>query len=287
MTRLPWRAIVCACWAGQLLLVAQTKLDLRTQANNVDFTQAATTKPNKAGAALPDVCSVGESFFLTSATAGQNLYACVAENTWSAIGANSLPSNSQPGQVLVWNGSSWQPRSGLGVSIALAFPAIADGTCADQSASLPFEWATGSPVTLTMPAQYCDFASGTCYAPAGLMPSARIASKGAITVRMCNFSGEAQALPMASYGIVQYGTNPTLAQIAFPSIQDGECATVAVAVAGVTSASAIAVGLPSALEPGLVVTGIPSGMNSVAIRACNWSGTVLTPAPASYQINVI
>ena len=91
MTRLPWRAIVCACWAGQLLLVAQTKLDLRTQANNVDFTQAATTKPNKAGAALPDACSVGESFFLTSATAGRARKMCRESRDWCGAALRGSP----------------------------------------------------------------------------------------------------------------------------------------------------------------------------------------------------
>ena len=287
MTCLPWRAIVCACWASQILLVAQTKLDLSTQAKNVDFTQAVTTKPNKSGAVLPGACSIGETFFLTNAAAGQNLYGCTAANTWNAIGANTLPANSQPGQVLAWNGTSWQPKSGLGVSIAMAFNSIADGTCADQSAALPFAWRASSPVTLTMPAQYCDLAGGTCYAPAGLMPSVRITDNGVATLRMCNFSGRDQALPMANYGVVQYGTNPTTAQLTFPTIEDGECATAAVAVAGATSASAIALGLPPTLERGLIVTGAPSGPDSIAIRACNWSGARLTPSPASYQISVI
>ena len=287
MTRLTWRAIVCACWASQMLLVAQTRLDLSTQAKNVDFTQAATTKPNKSGVALPAACSMGETFFLTNAAAGQYLHGCTAANTWRAIGANALPADSQPGQVLAWNGTAWQPRSGLGASIAMAFNSIADGTCADQSAVLPFAWPASSPVTLAMPAQYCDLAGGTCYAPAGLMPSVRITNGGVATVRMCNFSGRDQALPMASYEIVQYGTNPTTAQLTFPAIEDGACAMATVAVEGATSASAIALGLPPTLERGLIVTGAPSGPGSVAVRACNWSGARLTPGPASYQISVI
>ena len=277
---------MCAYWASQLMLPAQTTLDLRTQTKNVDFTQAVTTKPNKSGAVLPATCSVGETFFLTGALAGQNLHGCTSVNAWSALGAIQLPTNSQPGQVLAWNGSSWQPKSGLGVNLALAFPSIADGTCAEQSASLQFPWPTGSPVTLTMPAQYCDVSSGTCYAPVGLMPSVRIASPGVATLRMCNFSEAPQSLPMASYGVVQYGNNPTTATLAFPAIADGACAALTVAVPGATAASAIAVGLPPALEQGLIVTGNPSEAGLVAINACNWGGATLTPAPASFQINI-
>jgi hypothetical protein len=287
VTRLFWRAFVCAWCASQILLVGQTALDLRTQAKNVDFTSAATTKPNKSGTALPATCGVGETFFLTSAAAGQNLYGCTAANTWSPIGANTLPANSQPGQVLEWNGSAWQAKSGLGVNLALAFASIADGTCAEQSAPLSFPWPAGSPVTLTMPSQYCDTTNGTCYAPAGLLPSARITNTGVATVRMCNFSGAAQTLPMANYGVVQYGASPTTAPLTFPEINDGACATLSVAVPGATAASAIALGLPPTLEPGLFVAGTPAGPNAVTISACNWSGAALIPAPASYQISVI
>jgi len=287
VTRLPWRAIVCACWASQLMLPAQTALDLRTQTKNVDFTQAVTTKPNKSGAALPATCGVGETFFLTGAPAGQNLYGCTSANAWSPLGANVLPMNSQPGQVLAWNGSSWQPQSGLGANIALTFASIADGTCAEQSAALAFPWPTGSPVTLAMPAQYCDVTSGTCYAPVGLAPSVRITAPGVATLRMCNFSGAAQSPPTANYTVVQYGSNTTTATLTFPQIVDGACATLNVAVPGATAASAIAVGLPSALEQGLIVAGAPSGPGVIAVSACNWSGATLTPAPASYQFSVI
>lgn len=278
---------MCAYWASQFMLLAQTTLDLRTQTKNVDFTQAVTTKPNKSGVALPATCGVGETFFLTGAPAGQNLYGCTGANAWSPLGANLLPTNSQPGQLLAWNGSSWQPKSGFGVNLALAFPTIADGTCAEQAASLPFPWPTGSPVALTMPAQYCDVTSGTCYAPVGLMPSVRITAPGIAMLRMCNFSETTQSLPTANYGVVQYGTNPTTATLNFPEIVDGACAALTVTVPGATAASAIAVGLPSALEQGLIVAATPSSPGRVSLNACNWSGATLTPAPASYQINVI
>jgi hypothetical protein len=65
---------------------AQTQVDLRTQAKNVDFTGAPFTQPVKTGVSLPATCSVGELFFLTSAAAGSNLYACVTANTWALEG---------------------------------------------------------------------------------------------------------------------------------------------------------------------------------------------------------
>lgn len=64
----------------------QTRIDLPSQARRVDFSQAATTRPVKTGTVLPGTCAAGELFFLTTATAGQNLYGCAAANTWALLG---------------------------------------------------------------------------------------------------------------------------------------------------------------------------------------------------------
>lgn len=63
-------------------LLAQTQVDLRSQSKQVDFSSAPSTRPAKTGTALPAVCAVGELFFRTNATPGQNLFGCTATNTW-------------------------------------------------------------------------------------------------------------------------------------------------------------------------------------------------------------
>jgi hypothetical protein len=70
--------------------MAQTQVDLRTQSKSVDFSAASSTKPMQTGASLPATCSIGAMFLNTSATAGQNVYACTGPNTWSAEG-NGVP----------------------------------------------------------------------------------------------------------------------------------------------------------------------------------------------------
>jgi hypothetical protein len=69
-----------------LTLAAQTQIDLRTQAKNIDFSAASSTRPIKTGTALPATCVVGNMFFETNAPAGANLYGCTAANTWSVQG---------------------------------------------------------------------------------------------------------------------------------------------------------------------------------------------------------
>ena len=67
---------------------AQTRVNLRTQSNAVDFSAADSTKPFKSGTALPQTCQKDESF-LKSDASGQALYLCGAPNVWTAVGAGS------------------------------------------------------------------------------------------------------------------------------------------------------------------------------------------------------
>jgi hypothetical protein len=48
-----------------------------------DASGAASTAPMKVGTSLPGTCAVGDQFFKSDATAGQNLYFCTATNTWT------------------------------------------------------------------------------------------------------------------------------------------------------------------------------------------------------------
>jgi len=70
-------------------LVAQTKVDLRTQSKSVDFSAASLTKPVRTGTSLPAGCSASEMFYLTNATAGYNIYYCTASNVWTPAGASA------------------------------------------------------------------------------------------------------------------------------------------------------------------------------------------------------
>jgi hypothetical protein len=91
-------------------VMAQTRVDLRTQGKSVDFSAATATKPAKTGTVFPSTCSVGEMYFKTDAGAGANLYACTATNIWSlegGSGTSSLPAmTGNTNRVLSNNGSA-------------------------------------------------------------------------------------------------------------------------------------------------------------------------------------
>ncbi len=109
----PW--IVVAICVSLSFLYAQTALDLRTQSKSVDFSEAVSTKTAKTGTILPAVCSSGEIFFKTNSTPGDNLYGCIATNTWTLLGRDSLPvTGGAANTVLSTDGATvrWQALSG-------------------------------------------------------------------------------------------------------------------------------------------------------------------------------
>ena len=64
------------------IFIAQTRVDLKNQAKDVDFTNFASTKPAKTGTALPAACAPGELFFNLSSP-GAGLYTCASTNVWT------------------------------------------------------------------------------------------------------------------------------------------------------------------------------------------------------------
>jgi hypothetical protein len=66
---------------------AQTQVDLRTQAKNVDFSAAAETRPFKMGTSLPPSCLSGDMYFKTDSPAGTNLFTCLSGN-WTQVDGN-------------------------------------------------------------------------------------------------------------------------------------------------------------------------------------------------------
>jgi hypothetical protein len=71
-----------------------------------DFGSAGSTNPNKEGTSLPGSCAVGQTYFKTDATAGQNTYGCTATDTWTLQGDGS--GGGSPGG----SGSEVQYRAG-------------------------------------------------------------------------------------------------------------------------------------------------------------------------------
>lgn len=99
--RAGWRPIMAAAWAAAAF--GQTTIDLGRQSRNVDFSNAVFTRPSKTGTVLPTTCQIGETFFLTSAPAGNNWYGCAAVNAWSLEGSGGSGGTGSSGSLNQFN----------------------------------------------------------------------------------------------------------------------------------------------------------------------------------------
>ena len=68
-----------------------------------NFSNATRFAP-KGGTTAPATCTVGDTFFDTDATAGQNWLGCTATDTWTTLGASSASTS-----VTVVDGPAWWP----------------------------------------------------------------------------------------------------------------------------------------------------------------------------------
>jgi hypothetical protein len=67
-----------------------------------DASSAVSTIPAKVGTTAPATCTVGEQFFDSDATAGENIMLCTATNTWTAVtggGGGSVAETCLPGDL--------------------------------------------------------------------------------------------------------------------------------------------------------------------------------------------
>lgn len=118
-----------------LPVAGQTKVDLRSQSKNVDFSQAQSVRPFRVGTNLPATCTQGEMFFKTDAYPGANSFGCIATNTWSIQGeldpvtdfdgvlnetSNRLTVSCGRGSCNVQEGDEIAPFSGLAASFVPA-----------------------------------------------------------------------------------------------------------------------------------------------------------------------
>lgn len=144
------------------LALGQSRTDKtnRTIVGSVDASGATSTKPMKAGTSLPGTCAVGETYFKTDATAGQNIYFCTATNTWT----QQLNSGATGGYRYI----IWQATNGSSVlEASTSTTRYVDAACtinlamidADQSGSITVTieraaYTTGSPSWSTISSSF-------------------------------------------------------------------------------------------------------------------------------------
>lgn len=77
--------VVCVALAWAAVVNGDLSVLGTLTASIVNFTGSTSTAPMKTGTALPASCTIGQAFFKTDATAGQNIYLCTAADTWTQV----------------------------------------------------------------------------------------------------------------------------------------------------------------------------------------------------------
>lgn len=267
---------------GMTILAAygQTKVDLREQARNVDFSAATLTRPVKTGTALPAACGVGELYFLTTAASGQNLFGCSATNTWvqmSGAGGGGVPDlTGQSGKLLAVNGVSAQ---------WLAPAGDADGAIS----ALTVRKIQGRAVSTAAPVngyvmKWNALANNGMghWEPAtesGGGGSSTVSAGAGVTVTQVGsdftVSLDTAVVPAALFAS---------ATLDFPSITTGSCAApLTMNMPGAVAGSALSAGWPAGLETGLMPFMRVSAAGTISVWVCNLSGATVNPVSATYS----
>jgi hypothetical protein len=135
--------LLLATFGGAGVLYGQlTKVDLRLQARDVDFSGASSTKPFKSGTGLPSACGQGELYYRMDAAAGMNVYGCTATNSWSLEqGPPAASMATQLGDLAVtWTSAT---TLSIGANCSTTTP------CQVRFGSLVYSFATGATATIS------------------------------------------------------------------------------------------------------------------------------------------
>jgi hypothetical protein len=157
--------------AAQLPAVAmRTDQGNAITAGTQDFSQSGHTLPMKSGstAAIPSTCSVGETYFATDASAGNNFFGCTAANVWSQQAGSTFAVKANGTLVGLRNAINLVPGLGLAPIITDTGSQVNVQLSIDTAVTdTRLNAASGADLLVT-PASN----SGTAYAgcPAGITP---------------------------------------------------------------------------------------------------------------------
>ena len=184
-----WLLLAVCGLTGIFCARSQTKVDLQLQSRLVDFSGAPSTKPARVVTTLASTCGVGEFAFLSTATAGQNLYLCTALNTWTQVVGNGIGGG---------GGSSTKSL----VSTTTNTITMAAGTVLSSAGQSIF--ATSATITATAGTDTGSFTVG--YNSAGQRVCFYSAGINTANYAVSGFAGSACTTPVPAAGIYVAGT---------------------------------------------------------------------------------
>jgi len=267
--------LLAAGWSGVL---AQTKVDLKTQSKSIDFTGASLTKPARSAATLPGTCSAGELFYLSSGP----LYSCTSANNWVKMGTVSGSTN--PGDCARFDANGNVVDGGAacggGPNFQQSFTAVASVTlvhnlnstgivfaCFDNGTPplwiLPKSVAMTNANTLTV--NFASAQSGSCVVNAngaGATPNFQQAFTSATSVTLAHNLNSTSVV----FACFDTGTPPLWILPKSVALTNANTLTVSFASAQSGSCSVNATG--GSTEPAFLMGSASLGFGAIAQAAC-------------------
>jgi hypothetical protein len=269
-------SLLALCLAGALPSYGQTAIDLRTQARNVDFSGAASTKPVKTGATLPASCAAGEIFFKTTAAAGKNLYTCSPANQWSLIAGAAT--GGAMNYAATFSGQTSVTLAHNLNTTAVTVQCFDDATPPSLLEANRVSVTDATRVDVTFVAAQ----SGTCV----VSGSGGSGGGGSVT------TGEGL---LSSGGVIQ--VNPSAIRtylngsesLSFGTIAgNGGCAGRTIPVTGAVIGDRVTVGAPAELLTySLAMTYAVTAADVVTIRLCNYTAAAILPPSWTWNVDVV
>jgi hypothetical protein len=161
---------------------------------------------------------------------------------------------------------------GLSGSSAIDFASLPDGGCLNNTFTITGLTA-GQAISIGLPSSISS----------GILGTAIASATDTATIRLCNFSGSAVDLASLTYSANAPTAISASATINFGSIGDGICSTNTLTLTGAAAGTRVTPGWPAALESGLIGTMLATATDTITVRLCNWSGTALDPASATFS----
>lgn len=264
-------SIVLLCVSG--FAFGQTRIDLKSQSKAVDFGQAASTVPSKTGTVLPAVCGVGEMFFKTNATAGQNLYLCVGTNTWLALSGGASSVFGRTGAILAQEGdySLTQMSDVSAKQVNAATVQMFGGGPVNANDCAKFD-ATGNIVS----------AGAACGSGSGGGGSTNLSGGAGIVLTT---AGASTTVALDTAVVPSFLSGQTT--LAFSSLAAQSCSELSMTVSGAAENNSIAPGWPINLPAGLSGTMFVSAADTVRVRLCNSTAAAVGISTSVFRATIL
>lgn len=286
------------CWIGNLGSGSSSPAVILDERRTLDGVYDCRTEaaPLKRGINLPASCVIGDTFYKTNGTPGQNLYGCTAANTWTQqAGGGGATGPTGPAGPTGPTGATGAAGTGSNVEFSLSGTSTAYNhsfgsahlvvQCVDASnRPIDVQSVTRTSGTITIATKVAAAVGDVCKlnGSGGSGGGDTIAADTGILVT--TVSG-------TKYISVDTAVVPTFleasASLDFGSIAANACSSLTLSLPGAATGNRVAAGWPSTLEAGLLGMMLVTAADTVTVTLCKITTGSVDPASQAFSATIV